>query len=401
MDKIKLNKIFFSLLPLIIILSISATVFGREYNRSYAQPTLTTETRQIAVILPLSGPFAEYGKALQQGYKLGFAEVTATANIAVPQYKIEYLDSEADPENVRTLINMLSSEGDVAIATGTPLNATAWTASHACEKNGLPYLIVGADQDNLINNETVYSFRLTQNSSSREQILSDFIAAQKPEIKSMGIIYSSASAGAINKARKLRKICTKKSIDLTIWKQWKKYNNNRDNFYDLLNTIKEHQPQILFLVTEQTVANRLWQQGKRLGIMPQATITIPINCLDLDFQSGLATKPADQLIYATPWPAPEFSLTDTLSGETDTSYWENMLSAQGSAAAKVILTCLQKSENLSATAIVKSMESIKIETVYGQVSFSKAQSGHQNHLPWYLCRNNESEGNRVIFPALK
>ena len=394
MDKIRLNKLFFFLLFFIVISGFSSTALSREPDTAAMSPP---GTPKIAVILPLSGPFADYGEALQQGYMLGFAKVTATANIVRPRYRIEYLDREASPETACTLINMLSAEGEVAIATGTPLNATAWTAVRACEKNGLPYLVAGADQDNLIGKDTTFSFRLTQKKSSLEQLLTKYMATRKTKIKSMGIIYTEATADAVNKARRIRRLGTRQGIDLTIWKSWKEYSKTKNNFYDLLNTIREHQPQILFLITGQTVANRLWEQGRRLEIMPPATISIPVHCLNCLSRSDpkAAPRPAAQLIYASPWSKTGLNLS---TGE-DISPCRNRLLAQGSAAAEVILSCLQKSRNLSAPAVIQSMESLKTDTVYGKVSFSSAPSGHQNKLTWYLCRNGEDNQAQVIFPV--
>ena len=351
---------------------------------------------QIAVILPLSGPFTDYGEALKRGYELGFAKLQTNGTVSAAKYRVEYLDSEGDPEVAKTLINLIASEGDVVIASGTPLNATAWTASRACEENGLPYLIVGASQDNLINNESFFSFRLTQKGSGLENMLTAFIKVQEPEIKTMGIIYGNSPC-AINQARQLQKLCIAKGIDLAIWEKWKEFNHNRNNFYDLLNIIKERQPQVLFLATNQKIANRLWLQGRRLNIMPAATISIPINCITALPEPNRSLIPADQLPYATPWINPERTLSDdeTISPRLD------YITAQGAAAARVIVNCLQKSLNLSAGAIVKSMESTMIDTVYGQVKFTQGPSGHQNQLPWYLSSNDGENGGKVIFPVNK
>ena len=394
MSKINRNHNFLFLLTLILLLAIPFSARASELNQVSEDQAAIAGGPLIAVILPLSGPFAEYGKTLKQGYEQGFSAATGTT---APQYRVKYLDSQANPETARNLINLLSSEGEVAIATGTPLNATAWTVSRACEKNSIPYLIVGADQDNLINRESVSTFRLTPKHSALKQMLTRFIAAQKPGIKSMGIIYDN-SICAIKKARQLRALCAAKNIDLSIWKQWQTSNNNRDNFYDLLNAVKERRPEILFLVANPTLTNRLWQQGHRLGIMPEATIAIPTGTLTptpnaapaADQQNSAASK----LIYATPWINPG---NNSANGE-NLSAANNPLAAAGSAAAAVIINCLEKSLNLTAEEISKSMKATRIDTIYGTVNFTTEQSGHQNPAPWNLCRNDENGQIEIIFP---
>ena len=394
MLKIKLNKRNFLLLLFFLIAMMPASVLAAEMGTADNHQTALAQGSQIAVILPLSGPFTEYGETLKRGYELEFTKLQTNGTISAAKYRVEYLDSEGDPEVAKTLINLIASEGDVVIASGTPLNATAWTASRACEENGLPYLIVGADQDNLINSESFFSFRLTQKGSSLKNMLTAFIKAQKPEIKTMGIIYGNSPC-AINQARQLQKLCIAKGIDLAIWEEWKEFSRSRDNFYDLLNIIKERRPQVLFLATNQKIANRLWLQGRRLNIIPAATISIPINCITTLPEPDRNLIPADQLPYATPWATPWRTLSDDENNSPRLSY----LTAQGAAAARVIVNCLQKSLNLSAGAIVKSMESTLIDTVYGQVKFTQGPSGHQNQLPWYLSSNDGENEGKVIFPV--
>ncbi|HIE07853.1 MAG TPA: amino acid ABC transporter substrate-binding protein [Desulfarculaceae bacterium] len=396
MLKIKLDKRNFLLLLFFLSTMIPASVMAAEISAANNHRTARAQGSQIAVILPLSGPFTDYGEALKRGYELGFAKFQTYGTVSAAKYRVEYLDSEGDPEVAKTLINLIASEGDVVIASGTPLNATAWTASRACEENSLPYLIVGADQDNLINNESFFSFRLTQKSSGLKNMLATFIKAQEPEIKTMGIIYGNSPC-AINQARQLQKLCIAKGIDLAIWEKWKEFSHNRDNFYDLLNIIKERRPQVLFLATDQKIANRLWLQGRRLNIMPAATISIPTNCITALPEPDRNLTPADQLPYATPWITPE----RTLSGDETISPRLDYITAQGAAAAKVIVNCLQKSLSLSTEAIVKSMESTLIDTVYGQVKFTQGPSGHQNQLPWYLSSNDGKNQGKVIFPATR
>ncbi len=396
MNSTKTEHKLFLLLTLILLLTVPFPARAAELTQVSEELTETASGPLIAVILPLSGPFAENGKIMKQGYEQGFSGTDVSGTTA-PQYRIEYLDSKSDPETARTLINLLSSEGEVAIATGTPLDATAWTVSRACEKNGLPYLIVGADQNNLITRKSVSTFRLTPKHSALKQMLTSFISAQKPEIKTMGIIYSN-SICAIKKARRLRALCAAKNIDLSIWKQWRTYSNNRDNFYDLLNVVKERQPEILFLVADPTLTNRLWQQGQRLELMPQATISIPTDTITespaIKTPAENEKSPANRLIYATTWVNP-----NSLSSAENFSAIDNPLAAAGSAAATVIINCLKKSLNLTAGEIIKGLEKTKLDTVYGSVNFTTEQSWHQNPAPWFLCRKDENDQVKIIFPS--
>ncbi|MEA1922665.1 MAG: ABC transporter substrate-binding protein, partial [Pseudomonadota bacterium] len=273
------NKLFQALLALTILLSpflpnpATATELENLVNENLYQESQYTETPQIAILLPLSGPFDHIGLALREGFELGFAQQPVDSNLTNHQYKIHFLDSKGDPGTARTLIALLSSESETVIAVGTPLNTTAWSASKACEASGLPYLIVGADQDNLISEKSIFTFRLTQTHAADLEMLSAFIDTQEPKIQSLGIIYGENHC-AIRQARRLRKFCADKDIDLAIWET---YRSDERNFYDLLNIIKERQPQLLFLATDPAAGNKLCQQGQRLEILPPLTIATPVN----------------------------------------------------------------------------------------------------------------------------
>ena len=51
--------------------------------------TTAEENQQIAVLLPLSGPFADLGKALQVGFKHGFAQ-QIESDLINHQFKIRF-----------------------------------------------------------------------------------------------------------------------------------------------------------------------------------------------------------------------------------------------------------------------------------------------------------------------
>ncbi len=374
------KKLFQTLLMLAILLSALIP----HSSRAIEPESNFENNREIAILLPLSGPFADLGKTLQEGFELGFSQPTDTT-LNNHQYKINFLDSEGNPETVRSLITLLNSEGETLIAAGTPLNTTAWTASQTSEENGLPYLIVGADQNNLINEKSVFSFRLTQTQSAKFTMLSEFINSLAPPIQSMGIIYGESSC-AILQARRLRKFCSGKNLDLALWEV---YRSNERNFYDLLNLIKERQPQLLILATDPAAGKKLWQQGQRLELMPPITIATPVNCAPTNKQATSASFLDKELFYATPWLVPSNPAPPHL---------ENYIQAQGFAAAEIILEALNKSLDLTSGEVITALETINTTTVYGQVNFSGPGLGHQNPLPWHLCSYDEEGTRKVVLP---
>ncbi len=373
------------LLQALLILSIIIYTISPSKSSAIGSENILDDKQQIAILLPLSGPFADLGKSLQEGFEIGFDQRT-DAIPTLRQYKISFLDSESNPETARSLISLLGSESKTVIAAGTPLNSTAWTASQTCEEIGLPYLIVGADQNNLINEKSVFSFRLTQPRSAVNKMFSAFIDSQDPTIQSIGIIYGENPC-AIRQGRRLRKFCANKNLDLAIWET---YRRNERNFYDLLNIIKERQPQLLFLATSPIASDKLWQQGQRLELIPPITIATPITCLTASNQPTATSRMDKQILFATPWPKP--------TNQENPPSPKNNLQAQGFAAAEIILESLNTSPNLTPGEIVKTLETTTMTTAYGQVNFSGPGLGHQNLMPWYLCSYDAEGNNKIVFP---
>ena len=377
----QVKQLLFRLLALTIFMS---TFFPNQTLAIEFENTLE-QRPQIAILLPLSGPFTDLGQTLQKGFELGFTHFEESLP-NTRNFEIRYFDSQRNPETTSTLIALFSSEGETVFAAGTPLNTTAWTASKSAEENGVPFLIVGADQDNLINEKSVFTFRINQTRSAQAVMLSEFIVSQEPAIQSMGIIYGEGTC-ATRQARRLRKLCAKQNIDLAIWET---YRSDERNFYDLLTLIKERQPQLLVLATNPAAGDKLWQQGQRLELVPPVTIATPTSCGLETYKPTSYSRLEAQMLYTTPWFIP--------ANQENYPPLENYLIAQGFAATEIILASLNKSLDLTSGEIVKALEKTNTTTAYGPVFFSGSGQGHQNPLPWYLSSYDKEGINNVVFP---
>ncbi len=352
------------------------------------EKTLTPPPPQVAVLLPLTGAFAALGAELKAGFELGFSWLDA-ADLK-PACTIDYLDTESDPETAGKLIALVAAEGRCLLAAGTPLNPCAFRASRTAEENELPYLIVGADQENLIGDRSRYSFRLTRPRSARLRLLRDFIAAQQPEIRTLAIIYDDNPC-AVRNARRIRRLCGSGGLDLAIWE---KYREKGKNFYDLLNMLKKRQPDLLLLIAAPENSYHLWRQGTRLEVLPATSIILDSGC----FPNPQTPLPPPTAKYRLLRPLFLPRNPDHPAAGLPPSH----LQALAFAAAEVICRALGNNTETAVgmpAVIVGQLEKLRLETVCGPVTFSGPGRGHQNRIVRKLVAGNAEGGRVTIFPA--
>ena len=341
---------------------------------------------QAAILLPLSGTFAELGQLLRSGFEQGFSYA---ADHGGPQIAVSYLDTESDPETARTLVELLASEGQVSLAAGTPLNPCAWTATQAAEKNGLPFLIVGADRDNLINEKSVYSFRITRPRAALEKTLKDFIKSRRPAIRTMAIIRGENPC-AVRNARRGRRLCARLGLDLAIWET---YRNSESNFYDLLNLVRDRRPELLLLVTSPAATRKFWLQGRRLEIMPENTIALPEDCFPPTPAPADAAPPAG-LLRPARWLPPA-------AEQGDYPALADYRQAAAFATAQLITARLKDNSSQAPALLAAALEKTSLPTIYGKITFAGPGRGHQNQLPLPLVTTTSEGAVQTIFPPIK
>ncbi len=367
------------LLPARLPAAPAGTPAGATATAAAGSPTVSSS--QVAILLPLGGTFSELGKRMREGFESGFNFATAESGLTV---SVIYLDTESDPDTARTLVELLASEEQTLVAAGTPLNPCAWTASRAAEKNGLPLVIVGADQDNLVNEKSAFTFRTTRPRSAFRQLLSGFIKSRRPALQSVAVI-KGEKACQVRDARRLRKLCAGLGLDLAIWKTLR---SNESNFYDLLNLVKEQRPELILLATGPTAARKFFAQGRRLEIMPPNVIEIPDDCFP---QAPTAAAPPVGLLRPVRWLPPT---------EEQTPYPEltGYRRAAAFATAQVIVAALEKTTVRTPAAAAAALEKISRPTIYGKIAFTGPGRGHQNQAPWQLATTTP-EGYRVVYPG--
>ena len=135
-----------------------------ERARLLAQAQLGNESalRTLGVVLPLSGAYAEYGRAVLRGFalRLGVLDPAPTP------YRVLVRDTAGDPERAAAAVRELAAEGVVAIV-GPLRSVTSVTAAPEAQALGVPLLTLAQRQDLEFLGDSVFRLGLTPSDQVR------------------------------------------------------------------------------------------------------------------------------------------------------------------------------------------------------------------------------------------
>ena len=145
-----------------LLLSIAALLFS-------ACPPAAN--KKIAVVLPLTGEYSQYGEAIRRGLDLAYEELVAAGS----DVTIEVLDSQSDPATGRELLDgaMINSIGAIGGAT----SAEAVEGIQAADSRNVALLSPTASSPELSGASRNF-FRIFPSGDKESAILAGFIANQ-------------------------------------------------------------------------------------------------------------------------------------------------------------------------------------------------------------------------------
>ena len=149
-------------LSTLLLLSMAALLFS-------ACPPAAN--KKIAVVLPLTGEYSQYGEAIQRGLELAYEELAAAGT----EVTIEVLDSQSDPATGRELLDsaMVNSIGAIGGAT----SAEAVEGIKAADDRNVALLSPTASSPELSGASRNF-FRIFPSGDKESAILAGFIANQ-------------------------------------------------------------------------------------------------------------------------------------------------------------------------------------------------------------------------------
>ncbi|MCH8011999.1 MAG: penicillin-binding protein activator [Candidatus Marinimicrobia bacterium] len=247
------------------------------------------EVIKIGAILPLSGDVAVYGKSLQNGMNLAL-EVFREEN---PEYKdilIIYEDSKAEPKLAVSAFQKLSSIDNCKIILGGFSSSEVLSMAPIAEKNKVVLISPTASSPS-ITSAGDYIFRTTPSDNFDGEIMAKF-AYYELSLKDVALLYVNNDYGlGISKVfmNKFENYGGKIAIQ-------KSFESDTKDFKTILISIKEKNPDGLYIIATSELGNLL-KQKTELGL---TTKTFTVGLVENHKVVEVAGKGADSVFYSYP-----------------------------------------------------------------------------------------------------
>ena len=358
---------------------------------SYAPSRLLAgETYDIGVLLPLTGYREAIGTMEKQAFELAAEKFNQEAGNHDRQLNLVFIDSAATPETaVREVGRVLEEKGkSLRMLTGGCSSPAAWAVAKYAQQQQIPFLISTASSRRITGQNWNYIFRLGP--PEEEYFLEPIARAIQDagEYKSAAIIYEN-SICTTETARRLKQLCGRLKLDLSIWYG---YRPGRKNFKRLGELLAEKQPEILLLAGRSSEAGIILSRCREMESPP----ALVFGCSP-DFSRpemwDIAGENAEGLKTVVLWKdflpyagAAEFAREYKLNFAKDPDYH----AAEAYASLEIIADVFSRAQTFSRDELRDLLAATEMTTVFGPVRFiSDSRYTNQNRLAGHLLQWHE------------
>jgi branched-chain amino acid transport system substrate-binding protein len=341
-------------------------------------------TIKVGIVLPLTGPLADFGLMEKQSFDLALEEINGGGGINGSKLHFIYGDDNGEPEVGRSVVQKLIDQDKVVMLGGGFSSAVTYVTADVAQQNRIPFLINTASADRITEQGWNYIFRLNPPVSAYAGGLESFLAeVVKP--KTAVIIHENSLYG--NKAAEFfQKTCERLGIEVLLVEA---YDHGTEDFQPVLTKVKELNPDLIYMVSYVTDASELMTQARQLKLSPKlfvggaAGFTMP----EFVQYAGIAS---DNVITANLWhqalPLPgamDYYKQYVAKYNRDPDYH----GAEAYAAAYVIKDVLQRAKSLAPDDIKQALSETRLMTLFGPVRFTSYDGKtNQNKLSSYVVQ---------------
>jgi branched-chain amino acid transport system substrate-binding protein len=358
--------------------------------------TFAADTIKVGIVLPLTGPLADFGLMEKQSFDMALEEINGGGGINGTKLHFIYADDSGKPEVGRSVVEKLINKDKVVMLGGGFSSSVTNVTADVAQQNRVPFLINTASADKITEQGWNYIFRLNPPVSEYASGLESFLAeVVKP--KTAVIIHENSLFG--NKAAEFfQKSCERLGIEVLLVKD---YDHGVEDFQPVLTKVKQLNPDIIYMVSYITDGSELMTQARQLKLSPKlflggaAGFTMP----EFVQYAGIAS---DNIITANLWhqslPLPgamDYFNSYVAKYNRDPEYH----GAEAYAAAYVIKDVLQRAKSLAPDDIKQALMDTRLLTLFGPVKFtSYDKKTNQNKLTSYVVQWQYSRL-KLIWPA--
>ena len=346
--------------------------------------TIAADTIKVGIVLPLTGPLADFGLMEKQSFDMALEEINGGGGVKGRKLVFLYENDTGKPEVGRSVVEKLLNRDKVVMLGGGFSSAVTFVTADVAQQNRIPFLINTASADKITEQNWDYVFRLNPPVSEYASGLESFLAeVVKP--KSAVIIHEESLFGS-KAAEFFQKSCSRLGVEVLLMEG---YDHGTTDFQPVLTKVKQLNPDIIYMVSYITDAAELMTLARQMKLTPKlflggaAGFTMP----EFVQYAGIAS---DMIITANLW-----HQALPLPGAMD--YFNNYVAkynrdpeyhgAEAYAAAYVIKDVLQRTKSFAPDDIKQALMDTRLMTLFGPIKFtSYGKKTNQNKLTSYVVQ---------------
>lgn len=351
---------------------------------------------KVGIVLPLTGAEAKFGEIEKRSFEMAVDEINKQGGIKGEKIELIVEDDTGRPEVGRSVAEKLINKDKVVMLGGGYSSSVTYAVAGVAQQNRIPFLVNTGSADRITTSNWDYVFRLNPPASEYagaiESLLTEVVKPQTVVILHENSLFGTSSA------KSFEETCMKLGYKVLL-KQG--YEAGGIDFKPVLVSVKQLNPDVIYMVSYIMDASLLMKQAKELKLTPKmfmggaAGFTMP----EFRKNAGVASE---KVISATLWyqslnysGAMQYFNNYKARYKDDTEYH----GAEAYAAAQIIADALIRAKSFAPDDIKQALSETYAMTVFGPVKFiSYEKFKNQNKLPTYVVQwiNGKLE---LVWPA--
>ena len=324
---------------------------------------------KIALVDAQSGQLSSLGAWELKGARLAVDEWNAAGGISGRQIQLDVFDDQGDPTTGTNLARKIDSEGYIAML-GTAESAVTIAMAPTLKTAEIPNITSG-QSPGLVGVGSEFLFLNGPTSTTYDETLAKYIVDQQG-IKKIALITNNGSYGkgehdAFTKALKSRNVTPVADQVVT---------TDQKDFSAALTTIRQKDPEMIFLGAEEVESGLIVKQARDLGITapfagaaPQGT---PV------FLNTAGAKNTEGTIVSSPYLSNDISPASKKFADAYKAKYNEEAELHGAKAydgAQIMLTALKTSNVATGKELADAIRATKYQGLLGDFAFDKTGVG--------------------------
>jgi branched-chain amino acid transport system substrate-binding protein len=351
----------------------------------FAVDAFPQESLKLAIPLPLTRTYANFGEIEKRSYEIAMEEINAAGGIKGKKVLLEFKDSQGKPDVAKAIVENLIEKDKQPILFGEYSSSCSKVVAALAEAKKVPYLVVTGAADDITRQNYKYVFRMSPTNAYYPGGLIDFLQ-QVVKPKTMAILYESSdfgASGAADMARQAEQAGIKVVLKEQYTRETADYVTYDFQFLPdlkpMLQRVKEAKPDVIYMVSYLRDAVLLMHEIKDLGIEAKlhaggaAGFSLP------EFIQG-AQKAAEDVVTVTLWdPRLGYPGAREFAEKYKNRFGEypSYHGAEAYAALYVIKEALEKASTWTPEDIRAALKSTDTMTAFGPIKFEDKE-GYTN-----------------------